>query len=98
MLGQVARAPRPEGLLVRHRRQRELAVELGLDLVEVEEGEDRRRGAALHVAGAAAVNLVVDQLAAPRITRPAGAVADREHVDMAIERQMASRLAGVERG
>src|SRR5258708_22399622 len=96
VLEQIARAPRPEGLLVRHRRQRQFAVQLGLELAEIEEGEDRRRGAALHVAGAAAEDLVVDQRAAPRILRPAGAVADREHVDVAVEREMATRLAGVE--
>jgi hypothetical protein len=66
-------------------------------LVEIEKGEDRGRGAAFHIAGAAPVDAAVDQRPAPWVLRPAIAVADREHVDMAVEREVAARLPGRER-
>src|SRR5207248_449520 len=57
----------------------------------------RRGGAAFHIAGAASVDAVADELAAPWVLRPAGAIADREHVDMAIEGEVASGLPRFER-
>jgi hypothetical protein len=43
------------------------------------------------------VDAPVDQRPAPGVLRPALAVADREHVDMAVEREVAARLPGRER-
>ena len=72
VLDQVARAPGAEGLLVRDRAERQPAMQRIAQLVQIEEREQRGRGAALHVAGAAAVDLAVDQLAAPGVDGPAG--------------------------
>src|SRR5512133_3869883 len=97
MLGQVAGSVGPESLLVRDRRQRELAMKLGAQFTQVQEGEDRGGGAAFHVAGSAPVNAAVDKFAAPRVARPAGALAHREAVDMAIECEMTTWFCRLER-
>src|SRR5262249_50665812 len=68
------------------------------DAMEEGVGEDRGAGAGLHVAGAASIDLPVDQFAAPGILGPAGAVAYREHVDMAVQDQVLARLRAVEGG
>src|SRR6516164_2005288 len=64
---------------------------------QVQKGEDRRGRAAFHVARAAPVDAAIDQFAAPRVVRPAGAVADREAVDMTVKRQVTSGFPGFER-
>ena len=86
VLGQIAAAVRAERLFVRYRRQGQPAVQLVAQLAQVEKRENRGGGAAFHVAGAAAVDAPVNELATPGVTRPALAVADREHVDMTVER------------
>ena len=49
------------------------------------------------VGGAAAVNLAVDELAAPRILGPSEPVVGHgKHVDVAVEHEMLARLAGLE--
>ena len=75
----------PAVLLGRDERDDELAVEA----VEVAGGAERpdggedRRDAALHVAGAAAVQRAVADLAAPRIGRPGRRIAGRHDVEVA---------------
>src|SRR5262249_59848685 len=51
-------------------------------------GEDGSGRAAFHVAGTAPVDAAVDQFGAPWVVRPAGAVAHRKAVDMAVEREV----------
>jgi hypothetical protein len=41
--------------------------------------------------------LTVDQLGAPRVVCPPGAVANRETIDMAVEREVAPGVCGLER-
>src|SRR5215467_1801854 len=71
MLHQIARAPRPEGLLVGHRGEGELALEMLAHAMQVVVGEDRGRRARLHVGDPAPVDLAVGNGAAPRIVGPA---------------------------
>src|SRR6516164_4838504 len=91
VFGEVAGSPGPKRLLVRHRRQCQPPMQFLAQLVEIEKGEDRGRGAAFHVAGAAPVDAAVNQRPAPGVLRPALAVANREHIDMAVEREVAPR-------
>src|SRR5262249_35226512 len=96
MVRQVAGPVGPESLFVRHRRERQSAIELGAQLPQVQESENRGGGAAFHVAGAAPVNAAVDEFAAPGIARPAGAVTHREAVYMAIECEVTAEFPGLE--
>ncbi len=96
MLHQVARAVRPEGLLVRHAGQRQLALELVLDAVEVAVGEDRGGRPALHVGRAAAVDVAVGDLSRPGAVLPARLVGHRKHVDMAVQHQVLPGLRRIE--
>src|SRR6516225_7310615 len=61
VFGEVAGSPRPERLLVRYRRQRQPPMQFLAQLLEIEKGEDRGRGAAFHVTSAASVDAAVDQ-------------------------------------
>jgi hypothetical protein len=72
-------------------------VQLIAQLAQVQKGEDRSGRAAFHVAGAAPIDAAVDQLGAPRVVRPAGAIAHREAVDMAVECQVTPGFPGLER-
>src|SRR5262249_22970215 len=96
VIRQVASAVGPESLFVRHSRQRQPAMKLGAHFTQVQEGEDRSSGTAFHVAGATPVDPAVDEFTAPWVVRPAGGVTHREDVDMAVEREVTSRLSGVE--
>ena len=97
MLHKVAGAIRSERLLVGDGRQRELAFELVLEAVQICIREDRCRRSGLHVGDAAAVHLAVDDLAAPRVFAPPGSVVGHwEHVDMAVEDEMAAGRRALE--
>src|SRR5262245_43113582 len=97
VLHEVARTIRSEGFLVGNSCERQLAAELVSEMIEIGVGEDRRCRAGLHVSDAAAIDLAVHDLPAPGIARPAGAVVGyREHVDMAIEYEMAPRVRAIE--
>ena len=97
VLHEIARTVGPKGLLIRDGGQRELAAELILETMEVGIRKDRRRRAGLHVGDAAAVDLAVDNLSAPRIARPPRAVVGhREDVDVTIEDEMAARMRAIE--
>ncbi len=99
VLHQIAGAIGAERLLVRDRGQGQFAFQAVLDAAEVDVGEDRGRGAALHVGDATTIDPAVDQLTAPRVFGPAKAVVgDREHVDVAIEHEVAAGRAAVETG
>src|SRR5262245_55944625 len=77
MLHQIAGTPRSKGFLVRNGGQCQPPLEALADAVKEGVGEDRRAGAGLHVAGAATVDLPVDELTAPGVSGPAGPVAHR---------------------
>ena len=72
MLDQVARAPGTERLLIRDGAERQPAMQRLPQFMQIKECEQRGGRAAFHVAGAAAVDLAVDQFAAPGIDGPAG--------------------------
>jgi hypothetical protein len=97
MLGQVAGTVGSERLFVRYRRQGQPAVELGKQFAHIQKREDGGRGAAFHVARAASVDAAVDEFPAPRVMCPAGAIAHREHVDMAVECEVTAGFAGLKR-
>src|SRR5262245_17473596 len=97
VLHEVARTVGPEGFLIRYGGQRELALELILETIEVGVREDRRRRAGLHVGDATAVDLAVDNLPTPGILRPTRTVVGhREYVDVAIEDEMAAGAPAIE--
>ncbi len=54
-------------------------------------GEKQRRRPAFHVDGAAPIDAAIDDVPGQRIVLPHRAVADREHVEMAVEHEMMSR-------
>jgi hypothetical protein len=72
-------------------------VQLIAQLAQVQKSEDRSGRAAFHVAGAAPIDAAVYQFGAPRVVRPAGAIAHREAVDMAVECQVTPGFPGFER-
>ncbi|MPL95501.1 hypothetical protein SDC9_41672 [bioreactor metagenome] len=78
--GDAAEAAR---FLVRRRRDLDRAGEIGAGGKEGLGGDHRACEAALHVAGAAAIDPAVDQLGPERVARPA--MADLDHVVMAVE-------------
>ena len=89
--GQVVRAPPAAGFLVRHDGQGQAARQGADQPGDVEVGEQRGGGAGLHVHGAAAPDPAAVQLAAQRVPRPARAVADGEHVEVAVQHQVPAR-------
>src|SRR5215831_20667090 len=66
--------------------------------MEKDIGEDGGGGACLHVAGAASVDLSVDDLPTPRILGPAGPIAHRKNIYMAVEYEMLTAARAVESG
>jgi len=97
MLGQIAGAIGAKSLFIRYGRQSQPAIELVAQFAQVQKGEGRRGRGAFHVAGAAPIDAPVDQFGAPRVVRPAGAIADRKAVDMAVEREVPPGPPGLER-
>ena len=77
-------------LLVRVRRDDQVAGEADTFRGEHLGGEHHRRDPALHVAGAAAVELPVSHLRGERLARPALARLDRDDVDVAVEDERAA--------
>src|SRR6266403_1184576 len=98
MLDQVAGAPGPEGLLVGDRGQGQSPLEALANAMEENIGEDRSTCAGLHIAGAAPVDLAVDEFTTPGVLGPTRSLAHREHVDMAVQRQMLTWAPAVEGG
>ena len=97
VLHEIAGAVGAERFLVGNGREGETPFEAVLDPRQIDVGPDRRRGAAFHVGGAAAVDFPIDELAAPGVLRPSEAVVGNgKHVDVAIEHKMLAGLAGRE--
>src|SRR5277367_6307198 len=68
------------------------------DAAEIDESEERCGRSAFHVGRAAAVDLLIDQFAAPRRPGPGGLSLDRKDVHVAIEGEMPAGTAAVECG
>ena len=86
-------------LLLAHRVDQQVAAQADAELGERLRGEDHRGDAALHVAGAAAVDQPVAALAAERVGRPGVARVGGDDVDVAVEQQgAAAARAGEARG
>ena len=91
VLDQPGGTPFAAGLFVRHHGERDPARQRGAQPVQVGEDEQQRRGAALHVDGAAAMQTAVGDVARPGIARPAAARSPTgRDVEMAVQHQMAA--------
>jgi len=93
MLEEIACTPWSERLLVRHHAQGHLPTQGLTPFASIEERKERCRGAGLHIAGTAAVNLAVDKVSAPRVMSPAFSGSDWENVDVPIEGENPTRFA-----
>ena len=96
MLGEVGDAAKAAGLFVGGARDFDGTGKLGHQVTEDLCSDDRGGKAALHVAGAAAVDLAVLELAAERIEGPAAAGFD--HVVMRVEVHRLARPAALAPG
>src|ERR1700746_3637965 len=92
MLHQVACAPGPKSLLVRHSCQREFAFQVIAKTMQISVSKDRGCCAAFHVDNTASVQLAISNCSAPRRMFPLLAFIDREHINMDVEHQMTSKL------
>ena len=93
MLEEIACTPWSERLLVRHHAQGHLPTQGLTPFASIEERKERCRGAGLHIAGTAAVNLAVDKVSAPRVMSPAFSGSDWENVDVPIEGEIPTWFA-----
>lgn len=96
MLEQIAGTPGSEGLLVRHGGKGETPGKPRPHSVQQKVTEDRCRGSGFHIAGAAAIDSTVDEVAAPGIKAPSGGFPHGKDIDVTVENQMSSRRTALE--
>ena len=89
--------PGTAGLLVRDAGQCQLALQLVVKSVEVDVSPHRRRRAALHIDNTTAVNFAISDGATPGIARPGVGRTGGEDIDVAIENEVLTLAAAIER-